>query len=99
MPDYSVKHLDTEKFAQTVTNYATYIKDYEEIIEGIDGIVDELLRHWQGEGRKAFESDSNIVRLNLKDIRDIMYDMREALVDAEAEYVESDLALSKSYES
>jgi hypothetical protein len=39
------------------------------------------------------------VRLNLQDISDIMYDLRDALIDAHAEYMKTDSALSKSFES
>lgn len=95
----NVTHLDTIHFSETRTAYANYIKQFESIVQGVNRAADTMIAHWKGKGRNAFEKDCRQVQLNLKDITEIMYDLRDALVDAEAEYVKSDAALSKSFES
>ncbi len=95
----NVRHLDTVEFQATVTQYETHIKTFEGIIEDVGKITDTLLDNWKGKGCKAFETDSGQVQLNLKDISEIMYDLRDALVEAEAEYMKTDLELSKGFDT
>ena len=95
----SVKHLNTVNFNDTILAYNTHIKEFEEIVRGVKSTANELLVHWQGKGKTAFEKDFNQVQLNLEDISDIMYDLRNALTDSHAEYIKNDLATSKSFES
>ncbi len=97
--DGYVNHLDTVEFKATVDKYQNHIKTFEGIVEKVNEIGDTLLANWQGEGAKAFEKDSGIVKLNLKDISEIMYEFHNALINAEAEYVKSDLATAKNIES
>ena len=58
-----------------------------------------ILSHWDGVGRDAFEKDCKQVQINLRDVADIMYDLRDALTNAHAEYMKTDNSLSKSFES
>lgn len=95
----NVKHLDTVHFNEAITAYANYIKQFEEIVRGVNSASNTMLDHWKGTGRNAFEKDCRQIQLNLNDITDIMYDLRDALVNAESEYVKSDAAVSKSFES
>lgn len=95
----NVRKLDTIDFNDTINNYANQIKQFEEIVEKVNSAAKYAVEHWKGKGRDAFERDYKQVQLNLKDISDIMYDMRDALIDAHAEYMKTDNALSKNYES
>jgi len=95
----NVKHLDTVEFNATVSRYEAHIKEFKGIVEEVNKIGDELLENWKGKGANAFEKDSGQVKLNLKDISEIMYDLRDALVNAETEYLKSDLAMAKNIES
>lgn len=95
----TVTHLDTINFDQTVSDFANYIRAFEEICRTVDRITDTLCANWKGDGAKAFERDCGKVKLNLKDLSEIMYDLRDVLVDAHAEYVKSDLEMSKAFES
>jgi WXG100 family type VII secretion target len=95
----NVKHLDTANFNATMTAYATYIKQFEAIVRDVNNTCETMVDRWKGNGRNAFEKDYKQVQLNLKDLSEIMYDLRDALVDAHAEYMKTDSALSKSFDS
>lgn len=97
--DENVRKLDTQNFNQTIADYAKQIKQFEEIVAKVNSVANDAVEHWKGKGCNAFEKDYKKVQLNLKDISDIMYDMRDALIEAHAEYMKTDNALSKSYES
>lgn len=99
MEGNNVKHLDTVNFNETIQAYAGYVKQFEEIVRGVNSTANAIVNQWEGKGRNAFEKDYRQVQLNLKDITDIMYDIRDALIDAYAEYIKADQALSKSFES
>lgn len=94
-----VNHLDTISFDSTIVAYNDYIRRFEDIVDEVDRITGEVLSHWDGDGRKAFEKDCKQVQINLKDVAEIMYDLRDALTDAHAEYMKADNSLSKSFES
>lgn len=95
----TVRHLDTSRFNDTMTAYSNYIRQFEEIVRGVNAAANAVVGRWKGKGRDAFEKDYRQVQLNLKDIAGIMYDLRDALIDAHAEYMKTDSSLSKSFES
>lgn len=94
-----VTHLDTISFNSTILAYNGYIQRFERIVEDVDRITGQVLSHWDGVGRDAFEKDCKQVQINLKDVAEIMYDLRDALTNAHAEYMKADNSLSKSFES
>ena len=95
----NVRKLDTINFNQTINDYGNKIKQFEEIVEKVNRAANNAVEHWKGKGCDAFEKDYKQVQINLKDISDIMYDMRDALIDAHAEYMKTDKSLSKDFES
>ena len=94
-----VNHLDTINFNSTILAYNGYIKRYEDIVGAVDRITKQVLDNWDGVGHDAFEKDCKQVQINLNDIADIMYDLRDALTNAHSEYMKTDNSLSKSFES
>lgn len=95
----TVNHLDTRSFEEAITAFSGYITDFERIVSDVRSIHREMLKNWEGEGRKAFEKDCNQVQLNLKDLSDIMYELRDALINAQTEYIQKDAAVSKAFDS
>lgn len=95
----TVRKLDTINFNETINAYAAHIKSFEEIVNDVEKAVNLAVDNWKGKGRDAFKEDCEQVKINLKDISDIMYDIRDALIEAHAQYMETDLALEKSFES
>lgn len=95
----NLTHLDTLSFESTISAYKNYIKQFEDLVRDVNNTASTVIEHWSGKGCDAFENDYKKVQLNLKDISDIMYDIRDALVDAQVEYLKTDASLSKSFES
>lgn len=95
----NVTHLDTVNFNDIISAFSNYISQFDSIVHEINSTADRLIENWKGRGCNAFEKDCRQVQINLKDISDIMYDLRDALIDAHAEYIKTDAVLSKSFES
>jgi len=55
--------------------------------------TDTLLGTWDGEGRNQFETQYTLMEQQLKDISDVLYEIYEALVDAQAAYIDADEAV------
>lgn len=91
--------IDTINFDSTISSYSQYITQFETIVKDVDNIIKEVTGNWVGKGRDAFYKDAQIVRSNLQDISDMMYEFRDALKDAGQKYIETDEALAKSYDS
>ena len=81
-----------------MTAFSGYIREFEDRSARSE-ICETLVQNWKGEGRNAFEKDYRQVQINLKDIAGIMYDLRDALIDAHAEYIKTDDALAKNFDS
>ena len=90
----SVKKLDTKSFTDTISAYGKHIQTFEGIVSGVKSTTSTLLDRWKGKGSKEYKSDCEKVQKNLKDITDIMNEVRDALSDAYAEYCETDSGLA-----
>lgn len=97
--DETVRHLETASFSDTIHMYEKSIKQFEAIVRDVNKTCETIAAQWKGKGRDAFNKDYQQVQINLKDVTDIMYDIRDALINAQSEYMKADEALSKSYES
>lgn len=90
-----VKYLDTQKLLDAANKVDKCIKEYNEIMSRIRNSTNDLIANWYGEGRKEFEKDYSTIYQQLTDISDIMYDLYDALVDADATYVQTDEEVAK----
>jgi WXG100 family type VII secretion target len=93
----NVKHLDTKNFNDTITAYANHIKQFEAIVLDVNNAANEVVDRWKGKGRNQFEKDCKQVQLNLKDISEIMHNLKDALDNAHKKYIESDMGLSSGF--
>lgn len=91
-----VKYLETQKLLDAANTLNSCIDDYNEIIKRIKDSSDKLMDNWFGEGKKAFEKDYNTIFRQLSDVGDIMLDLYDSLVDADATYVQTDEDLAKN---
>lgn len=91
----NVQHLDTDKFSAAVAALKKGVKTYDEIRNGVANTTNSLLIQWQGEGKKQFEKDYNTIYRQLTDIGDIMYELRDALIEAQAGYIQADEQAAK----
>lgn len=90
-----VKYLDTQKLLDAANKVDKCIKDYNAIVARIRNSTNDLIANWYGEGRKEFEKDYSTIYQQLTDISDIMYDLYDALVDADSTYVQTDEEIAK----
>lgn len=90
-----VEFIDSQKLLDAANTIDACLKDYKNIIKRISTTTNDLLDSWYGEGRTEFEKDYSTVYQQLSDISDIMYDLYDALVDADATYVQTDEELAK----
>jgi len=94
-----VNHLDTKYFNSIINAYSAHITAFEDIVIDVNNTVNTITSNWVGKGRNAFATDSTQVQMNLRDITGIMYELRDALINAHAEYMQADNATAKSIES
>ncbi len=91
----TVTHLDTKKFDSTIAVFKSGIEEYNDIKSDVEKITTTLFGNWQGKGKTQFEKDYTTIFQQLTDIADIMYELYDALVDAEAAYIEADEEAAK----
>lgn len=90
-----VQYLESQKLLDAANTINECIKEYNEIIKRITNTTNDLLGSWYGEGKTEFEKDYTTIYQQLSDISDIMYDLYDALVDADATYVQTDEEIAK----
>lgn len=93
-----IRYLESQYISNAAKKLAVCIKKYDNIVCDIEKSTAQLLADWHGKGKNAFEKDYNTVYRQLKDISDIMYELREQLIDAEATYIKTDEEIAKSFE-
>lgn len=90
-----VQYLDSQQLLDAANSIDACLKEYKEIIKKISTSTNTLLDSWYGEGKDEFEKDYSTIYQQLSDISDIMYDLYDALVDADATYVQTDEEIAK----
>lgn len=91
----TVNHLDTKKFDSTIAAFKSGIEEYNSIKSDVEKTTNTLFNNWQGKGKAQFEKDYTTIYQQLTDIADIMYELYEALIDAEAAYIQADEEAAK----
>lgn len=91
----NVQHLDTKKFSLAVNALKQGVQTYNDIKKNVANTTNVLLVNWQGEGKKQFEKDYNTIYRQLTDIGDIMYELRDSLIEAQAAYIQADEQAAK----
>lgn len=93
--DGVVTYLESSLFADAIQSFETGVKTYSDILNTVKQATATLLLNWKGEGKTQFEKDYNTIFKQLEDIGDILYDLREALINAETEYYQTDDEVAK----
>lgn len=91
----SVQQLNTKDFSNAVSTFKAQIKEYNRIKKSVADTTNTLFGKWSGEGKTQFEKDYTTIYRQLTDIEDIMYELYEALIDAEAAYIQADEEAAK----
>ena len=92
-----VEYIESQKLIDAAKKVDSCIHKYNEVIKKISNDTRNLLESWHGDGKTAFEKDYNTIYRQLTDISDIMYDLYDSLVDADATYVLTDEQIAKSF--
>lgn len=92
-----VKYLETQKFTDTVNTFKEGVNTYNNIKLSVERTTTSLLLTWKGEGRTQFEKDYQLIFRQLTDIGDVLYELYDSLIDAQASYVKTDEELSKQF--
>ena len=95
----NVNRLDTKSFTDTISAYTNARTEFGNIITGVDTTTNTLVDRWRGKGSDAYQKDFQQVRLNLKDVSEIMDNISDALRTAHEEYMATDSALSNEFKS
>lgn len=92
----SVKKLDTQKMADAAVNLKTQVEKFQDSRNRIDQINTELLSTWIGKSRNSYEIQYALLKRNLKDIEDALYDFYDGIVESEGSYMEADEKVAKA---
>lgn len=90
-----VQYLDSQVLLDAAKTVDTCLLDYTGAIKRVTNTTNDLLDTWHGEGAKEFEKDFTTIYQQLSDIGEIMSDLYQALVDADATYVKTDEQIAK----
>lgn len=92
-----VEYLESQALITAAKQFDDFVKNFNQYIKDINSVTDELLLSWHGEGRTEFEKDYSTIYRQLKDISDVLYELYDALIDADATYVQTDEDIAKSF--
>lgn len=93
--DIQVTHIDSNKFGTAIDAFTKGIKEYEDIISGVKDTTQTLSNNWKGKGYTQFQKDYITIFRQLEDISEVMYDLRDALVECQAAYITTDDQVAK----
>ena len=91
----NVTHLDTNKFSSTIQAFKEGVSEYNEIRTDVERTTNTLFLSWQGKGKTQFDKDYTTIYQQLTDIEDILYELYNSLIDAQAAYIQADEEAAK----
>jgi|LSQX01.2.fsa_nt_gb WXG100 family type VII secretion target len=91
-----IEHLNTGNMSDATTAFSSGIKEYNSIKTDVENATSALFSCWKGKGKTQFEKDYATIYRQLEDIEDILYELYDALVDAQAAYISTDQELGKN---
>lgn len=91
----AVQHLNTAGISGTCIKFREAITDFDKCVTEINSYTNEVEREWVGNGKNQFETQMRLMLSQLDDISKILYDISEALQDAEAAYIDADVETAK----
>ena len=90
-------NIDTAKIYAAHSQIKEIVTSYKSVNLNVAKITQEIKENWVGEGRNEFESQYNLLIKKIDDFGDILQDIYQALVEAEAEYETSDDSLRQQF--
>lgn len=97
MADPRLEYLASDGFIDAIEAFKIACDNYKDIKKKVRDSTNELLNRWEGEGATQFEKDYTLIYGQLEDILDLMLELHDGLIDAQAEYLKTDAALAKQF--
>ena len=87
--------LDTGNFDEIAEKFRLLGNTMKGLKRELDGMKDELMFAWVGEGRNMFEKKYHILSRQFGDLGDELLELAETIYKDEAEYIQADVNASK----
>lgn len=94
----AVQYLDVNGITEVAKTFRENISEFDLCVIDMNKATNEVLRNWVGKGRNQFETQMNLMKKQLDDISEGLYDIYNALVDSEEGYIEEDEAIAKQFD-
>lgn len=95
----AVRYLDVSGITEAAKSFRSNIDDFDQCVVDMNKETNSVLWNWAGMGRNQFETQMALMKKQLDDISDGLYDIYNALVDSEEGYIEEDEAVAKQFDS
>lgn len=92
-----VEYLNSAAFNDVIDAFSGACERYKNAKLSVENSTQALLNRWEGLGATQFEKNYEIIYKQLEDILELMYEMHNSLIDAQAEYLCTDQELSKQF--
>lgn len=93
----AVTYLNVKGITEVARNFKSNITKMDDNIRKMDTATNDVLRNWVGKGRDQFEIQMSLMKKQLDDMSEGLYDIYNALVDSEKAYIDEDEAVAKQF--
>ena len=91
-----VQYLDTSGFHDAAKAASDAILAFNSSLEKMQEVTNKILDRWVGRGRNEFETQVYMISVKLEDISDELYDLYNAIVEAQKTFIDADIAEAKA---
>jgi WXG100 family type VII secretion target len=95
----AVQYLNVSGITEAAKKFRSSIGEFDQCLIKMDKATNNVLQNWVGKGRNQFETQVSLMKKQLDDISEDLYDIYDALVDSEEGYIEEDEAVAKQFDS
>lgn len=93
----AVEYINVEGITDACKAFRDKIEVFDSCVTEMNQAANDALRNWVGKGRNQFETQMNLMKSQLDDISEVLYEIYEALADAEQGYIDEDEAVAKQF--
>ena len=91
----AIEYISLQEIGETRDAFQKSIKTFEGYVKSVNTAANTLNQSWDGEGSKSFTKQFSLMKTALDDISDVLYEIYEAILDAETAYIDADEAVAK----
>lgn len=93
----AVEYLDVSGITEAAKTFQRNIGKFDQCVIDMNNATNQVLRNWIGSGRNQFETQMALMKQQLDDISEGLYDIYDSLVDSEVAYIDEDEAVAKQF--